>query len=125
MEQESNKTKIYKGLICLEVESRVGAKFWYQTLNVSYTPYPISAVRKLGMGMLHGSGRRVVMAEVSGSRIVLNLARSDCLGLQERRLWHSRFPNLPFDINKTVYTPRPKGFERDHELTLSNLGLLV
>ncbi|MEC9291020.1 MAG: hypothetical protein VX730_01315 [Pseudomonadota bacterium] len=125
MEQESNKAKIYKGLICLEADSRVGPKFWYQTPNVSFTPFPISALQGLGMGVLHGSGRKVVTAQLSDHRIVVNLARSDCLSLQVKGLWHSEFPALPFSVNKTVYTERPQGFEYDSALTLSKLGLLV
>lgn len=125
MEKESNKVKIYKDLICLEVESRVGAKFWYQTPNISFTPFPIREVKSLGMGILHGAGRRVITAEVSGHRIVVNLARTDCLSLQVRGMWHSSFPLPPHAIERTVYSERPQGFETDASLALSKLGLLV
>lgn len=105
------KFKIYADIVCLEMESPVGGKFWGQGLRLGYTPVWVRDIQRVKYGLLQGSGhdagRWVLAAWYDTQWVAINLPRSDIAGLQRARLWPAGTP-LPYDT-LTAYTPLPQG----------------
>lgn len=108
-----NKAKVYQGVVCLEIDSAYGAKWWMQTPNNSYTPVLVEEIRVLRHGVLRGSNQPVLAAPLrlngQDQLIAINMARSDIAALKKRRLWPGGMKE-PFTSYN--YTEWPVGFTR-------------
>lgn len=129
MADQSNKMKIYKGVLCLEIASRVGAKWWYQTPGLAFTPFALSDVPNITQGRIVGTQRHIAALNlmVSGQKrlVAINLPRSDIGGMMRRGLWDDDFPHPGFNIENITYTPWPEYTEnKTSAISLPNLGLL-
>ena len=95
-------TKVYKGILCLEIASQNGPKWWPQGGRLHYTPIKIQAVRQLMQGTVSGEGRKIwaVPLEIQGksSLVAINLPRSDLWGLKQAGL-------LPVDLPLPAQSP--------------------
>ncbi|MBI1363246.1 MAG: hypothetical protein GC134_04620 [Proteobacteria bacterium] len=104
----TTKAKVYKDIICLEVASPEGGKWWFQTPSLSYTPYHVDRIQRLVWGKMTGSSREVLAVPVQkGAQEVLvavNLPRSDLAALKRRKLIPAGYP-VPDREN--AYTPWP------------------
>lgn len=91
--------KIYKGIICLEIPSENGPKWWPQGGRLHYTPIKVQDIRQLVQGTVPGEGRKIwaVPLEVQGksSLVAINIPRSDLWALQQARLLPSDLPLPP------------------------------
>lgn len=76
-----SQTKIYQGIICLEIPSSNGAKWWLQGYNTSYSPFPISAVKEIAKGRIKATNKAIFATpiDISGAPklITINMQRSD------------------------------------------------
>lgn len=102
-------TKIYKDVVCLEVNSANGPKWWYQGYNMSYSPYPVSSLKQVAQGTLRGTGRKVFTTalDIAGTpRVVaINMQRSDVWALKRRKLIPESVDNPRSEPN---YSPNPE-----------------
>jgi hypothetical protein len=102
-------TKIYKDVVCLEVTSSNGPKWWYQGYNMSYSPFPVSALKQVAQGTLRNSGRKVFTTaiDVAGtpSVVAINMQRSDVWAMIRRGLVPS---NTPLPRTNPDYTQAPE-----------------
>ncbi|HAG52987.1 MAG TPA: hypothetical protein DCL21_04280, partial [Alphaproteobacteria bacterium] len=62
-------TKIYKDVVCLEVSSSNGPKWWYQGDSMSYSPFPISGLKQVAQGTIKQGNRKVFTTaiDISGT----------------------------------------------------------
>jgi len=104
----TTKAKVYKDIICLEVYSPEGARWWLQTPTLSYTPYHVDRIVRMASGVIRGSSRPVLAVQVrQGGEDVLvavNIARSDIAALKRKRLVPASY-TLPERVD--TYTPWP------------------
>jgi hypothetical protein len=104
----TTKAKVYKDIICLEVASPEGPRWWFQTPALAYTPYHVDRIRRLVWGTLSGSARQVLAVPVQqGGKEVLvaiNLPRSDIAALKRKGLVPEGY-QLP--TRTDTYTPWP------------------
>ena len=95
-----NKAKVYRGIVCLEIPSAYGNRWWYQGGSLSYTPVLVSEVRAVSKATLEGSRKKVLVVALKIGNterlIAVNLPRSDIEALKARRLWPANMPE-PFD----------------------------
>lgn len=99
------KFRIYKDVVCLEIESREGARYWDVGHGLDFRPCHISRITRVRHGVLSGTPREVVAADIDGQWVVINLPRSDIPALAERGLIPADML-LPFDTVEK-YTPKP------------------
>lgn len=99
-------TKIYKGIVCLEVVSANGTKWWYQGYSMSYSPFPLKELRQVAQGTLKKGGRKVFTTaiDIAGTpRVVaINMQRSDVWGMIKQGLIPA---NTPLPRTQPNYTP--------------------
>lgn len=102
-------TKIYKDVVCLEVVSANGPKWWYQGYNMSYSPFPVNQLKQVALGTIKNTNRKVFTTaiDIAGTpRIVaINMQRSDVWAMIKRGLVPSQTP-LP--RSQANYTPHPE-----------------
>jgi hypothetical protein len=102
-------TKIYKDIICLEVVSANGPKWWYQGYNMSYSPFPVKMLRQVAKGRLKQGGRVVYTTaiDVAGTpRVVaINMQRSDVWALIKRGLVTA---DTPLPRTEPKYSDHPE-----------------
>ena len=78
---------IYEGILCLEVYTPNGRKWWDQGYDLGYTPYKITDVKKAKFGRLEG-GRYVVAVEIENHGwVAVNPPRSDVPAMEKAGLW--------------------------------------
>jgi len=86
-----NKVKIYKGVVCLEIPSAYGGKWWYQGGTLAYTPVLAEEVYAMRHGTLRDSRRDVLVVaiKIGGEEklVAINLPRTDIDALKRRGLW--------------------------------------
>lgn len=103
------KSKVYKGVACLEIASPDGGKWWYQVGKLVYTPILIKEIKALRTGRLEGTGREVLTTamQVGGKEhiVVINLPRTDIVELKARGMWPHDL-EAPHEI--TSYTKLPE-----------------
>jgi len=103
------KFKIYQHVVCLEMKSPIGGKFWHQGLQLGYTPVLLRHLRRVKYGLLQGSGtdagRWVLATWYENQWVAINLPRSDIAGLQQAGLWPQNLAT-PYDT-LAAYTPLP------------------
>jgi len=84
------KTKIYKNIICLEVASSNGPKWWLQGYNVSYSPIPVSAIKQIAAGRLRQTNKHVFTTAIDiggkATMVTINLQRSDVWAMIKKGL---------------------------------------
>lgn len=101
-------TKVYKGILCLEVASQNGPKWWPQGGRLHYTPIKIQDVRQLMQGTVPGEGRKIwaIPLEIRGKStlVAINIPRSDIWGLKQAGLLPS---DLPLPTTSPTYEPWP------------------
>lgn len=101
-------TKVYKGIICLEIASEKGALWWPQGGRLHYTPMKIQDIKQVVQGTVPGEARKVwaVPLEVQGkpSLVAINLPRSDVWGLKQGR---PSLASLPLPEAGPEYQPWP------------------
>jgi hypothetical protein len=89
-------TKIYKDIICLEVKSANGPKWWYQGYNMSYSPFPVKALKQVAQGVLKQGNRKVLTTaiDIGGTAhiVAINTQRSDVWALIKYKLVPSDTP---------------------------------
>jgi hypothetical protein len=104
----STKAKVYKDIVCLEVASPDGGKWWFQTQALAYTPYHVDRVTRLVAGTLTGSSRSVLAVQIKQEGhdilVAINIPRTDVVALKRKKLVPSSYP-LPDRVD--VYTPWP------------------
>ncbi len=102
-----NKAKVYKNIICLEVASKDGPKWWYQGGNLAYTPIHVKELIQVSSGRIKKTGREVLTTaiDIGGQPqlVAINFARSDVAALVA-------YGHLPKDYPLTAiaYEPYPK-----------------
>lgn len=83
-------TKIYKDVVCLEVISSNGPKWWYQGYNMSYSPFPVNALKQVVQGRIRQGNKKVFTTaiDIGGvpSMVAINMQRSDVWALIRRGL---------------------------------------
>tara|TARA_R110000868_G_scaffold218576_2_gene469125 strand:+ start:58173 stop:58526 length:354 start_codon:yes stop_codon:yes gene_type:complete len=103
------KSKVYKGVACLEIPSPDGGKWWYQVGKLAYTPVLIKEIRAIRTGRLEGTGREVLATAlmVGGKEhlVVINLPRTDIVELKARGLWPK---DMEAPHHETNYAPWPE-----------------
>lgn len=102
-------TKIYKDIVCLEVISANGAKWWYQGYNMSYSPFPVKALRQVAQGIIKQGNRKVFTTaiDIGGTPkvVAINMQRSDVWAMIKRGL----IPvNTPLPRSEANYTTHPE-----------------
>lgn len=102
-------TKIYKDIVCLEVISANGPKWWYQGYSMSYSPFPVNALRQVAKGKLRQTGREIFTTaiDIAGTpRIVaINMQRSDVWAMIKRGLIPT---NTALPRINPNYSPHPE-----------------
>lgn len=102
-------TKIYKDIICLEVISANGPKWWYQGYSMSYSPFPLKNIRQIAKGRLKQGNRLVYTTaiDIAGKpRVVaINMQRSDVWGMINRGLIPA---NTPLPRAQANYSQNPE-----------------
>lgn len=108
------KVKIYQGVVCLEIASAGGGRWWYQGGGLAYTPFLASQVRHIQVGVVAGSGRQVVAVKIKKGRVsqlvAVNLVRSDVPALVALGVWPSGVA-VPFAAPVYSPWPHPADFE--------------
>lgn len=103
-----SKVKVYKGIACLEMQSKEGPRWWYQPETLAFTPIPIKMIRRLMWGRVTSTGREVLAAEMKIDRkitkVALNIPRTDVQGLKDAGLVPPGF-NLPEPTTKYATPP--------------------
>jgi len=83
-------TKIYKDVVCLEVASSNGPKWWYQGYSMSYSPFPIKALKQVAQGTIKQGNRKVMTTaiDIGGTPhvVAINMQRSDVWAMIRRGL---------------------------------------
>lgn len=102
-------TKIYKDVVCLEVISANGPKWWYQGYSMSYSPFPVKALRQVAQGVIKQGNRKVFTTaiDIGGTpRVVaINMQRSDVWSMIKRGLVPA---NTPLPRNTPDYSNNPE-----------------
>ena len=102
------KAKVYKDVVCLEMPSNDGAKWWYHGASLCYTPVLIHEIKRIQYGVISGTHKEVlaVPLRLGGQEhlVAINLPRTDIVGLMQARLWN---PHFPVPHQTTNYTPWP------------------
>ena len=102
-------TKIYKDVVCLEVTSSNGPKWWYQGYNMSYSPFPVSALKQVVPGVIRQGNRKVFTTaiDIGGTAhvVAINMQRSDVWALIRRGLVPS---STPLPRQNPDYSPTPE-----------------
>lgn len=103
-----NKVSIYPDIICLEVSSTTGAKWWYQGGNLAYTPIHVKELKQVSFGRIRQTGRQVLTTAIDmGGQpqlVAINIPRSDLAAL-------IKYGHLPKDypVEPVTYSPYPEG----------------
>ncbi len=104
----TQKVKIYKDIICLEMQSPESVGWWYTGTNLAYTPIHVSEIRRIKRVILEGNRKRVIVAiiKVKGEErmAAINLVRSDTNALKLRKLW---FEDIQQPYQNIIYSPLP------------------
>ena len=112
-----NKAKVYQGIVCLEIASAYGQKWWYQGESLSYTPVLVNKLRAVSKAVLEGSRKEVLVVALKIGNterlIAVNIPRSDIAALKARRLWPAGMPE-PF--TSFSYTPWPSYTKNDPKM---------
>ncbi|MDD9911718.1 MAG: hypothetical protein OXR68_08440 [Alphaproteobacteria bacterium] len=101
--------RIYQGIACLEDKAPPhihAGKWWDQGFNLNYTPYPIKNIRHIRIGIIQGTTREVIAAQINQQWIVINPARSDIPALEKVGIWPTHMKK-PYSTLPT-YTPWPE-----------------
>lgn len=102
-------TKIYKDIVCLEVISANGSKWWYQGYNMSYSPFPIKYLMQIAKGRLRQGNKEIYTTaiDIAGTPkvVAINMQRSDVWALIKRGLISS---TTPVPRSQPNYTPHPE-----------------
>lgn len=81
---------IYKNVICLEVYSKNGAKWWYQGGSLAYTPILISDIKQIAIGKIKGTNRTVYTTAIDfngvAKMVAINMQRSDVWTMINKKL---------------------------------------
>ena len=105
----ANKVKIYEGVVCLEVYSPDGGKWWYAGGSLAFTPVLAPEIYHVRYGQIEGTRREVlaVAMKIDGKEnlIAVNIPRSDIAALKKRRLWPE---GLEEPYTKINYSPWPE-----------------
>lgn len=77
--------KVYKDIICLEIHTPHGGKWWWQSGNLAYTPCHISLVREVqSTATTHKGKVLAVPVRINGRTVLVavNVPRSDMAALE-------------------------------------------
>jgi len=103
------KTKIYKDIVCLEVASSNGAKWWLQGYGMSYSPMPVNAIKQVAQGTLRGTNRKVLTTAIDiagqATMVTINTQRSDVWAMIRRGLIAK---DTPLPRENPNYTQHPE-----------------
>lgn len=76
-----SKLNVYKDIICLEVRSPHGSKWWWQNENLSYTPCHKNWLQKIVWATVQGKGKVLATPVDFGNGdtvlVAVNVPRSD------------------------------------------------
>lgn len=101
--------KIYQGIICLELRTPHGRRWWAQGYGLGFAPYPLAKVAGIRAGKLEETGRRVLAVRIpvdgTMSWVAVNAPRSDISALEAMGAWPPDWPK-PYDT--VTYTPWPE-----------------
>jgi hypothetical protein len=105
----TTKAKVYEGVVCLEINSADGAKWWYQGTALAYSPALVQDIKVLRVATIQGTRKPVLAAPISVGNsehlVVLNLPRSDVVALKRRGLIPR---DMPLPHEKTDSTDWPE-----------------
>lgn len=76
---------MYKDIICLEIRTPHGGKWWWQSGSLAYTPCHIGLVREVKHASVTGKGNMITVPVHIDGRTVLvavNVPRSDIAALE-------------------------------------------
>jgi len=100
--------KVYKDIICLEVPTPHGPKWWWQSGNLAYTPCHISLIQEVKQATVSNKGNMLTVPVRIDGRTVLvaiNVARSDIAALEN----YNRIPRGSVRYTPPQqYTPWPE-----------------
>lgn len=107
MNEPFAKTKIYQGIVCVELRTPEGPQWWYQGAALAFSPVKVASIRRIVRGLV---GRKQVWAVPfddgrTQALAAINLPRSDLWALKAQGLLPADFP-LP-SPTPPAYTPWP------------------
>jgi hypothetical protein len=100
---------IYKNIVCLEIPSANGPKWWYQGASLAYSPIPVNAIKQIALGTLRKSNKKVFSTaiDVAGEPkiVAINMQRSDVWAMVKHKLIA---PNTPLPRQNPNYSQKPE-----------------